>query len=171
MFKFVALNANENHMHRVLAGMLSGALALAGLCIPATAADSCVDLFSVSLKQTNTAAAASSTTLQVFGRAGGGCDPDCMARRAGLGGPSASASRSQTINILAASAPAPGKEIGKIELSCSASGETGMMALIKALYKYAVEKRQNGKALLCVGAKLSVAEKPCSVTKVDLAPN
>jgi len=46
-----------------------------------------------------------------------------------------------------------------------------MMALIRGLYKYALEKRENGKALLCVGTKLNVAEKPCSVTKIDLSAN
>lgn len=171
MFKIGALHGKENELNKMLVRALSGVLVLVGLCMPAMAVDSCVDLFSVSLKQTGAAETNSSTILQVFGRAGAPCDPDCMARRAGLGGGSPNASRSQTINILSASAPAPGKQIGAVQLSCSASGETGMMALIKALYKYALEKRQNGKALLCVGAKLSVAEKPCSVTKVDLTPN
>lgn len=46
-----------------------------------------------------------------------------------------------------------------------------MMALIRALYKYALEKRQDGKALLCVGAKLNMQEKPCSVTKLEFNPN
>lgn len=45
-----------------------------------------------------------------------------------------------------------------------------MMALIRALYKHALEKRENGKALLCAGAKLSVAEKPCSVTGLEFNP-
>lgn len=150
--------------------LLGGALVLFGLCMPAMAAESCLDLFSVSLKYASAAEANSATTLQVFRRAGDVCGPDCMARRAGLGGSSPNASRSQTINLLAAAAPAPGKKIGMVQLSCGTSGEAGMMALIRALYKHALEKRENGKALLCAGAKLSVAEKPCSVTGLEFNP-
>lgn len=150
---------------------LSGALVLFGLCVPAMAAESCLDLFSVSLKYASAAESNSSTTLQVFRRAGDECGPDCMARRAGLGGASPDASRSQTINLLAAATPAPGKQIGMVQLSCGTSGETGMMALIKALYKHALEKRENGKALLCAGAQLSVDDKPCSVTKLGVNPS